>query len=174
MAGAEIIGAAIGVLLLVLVGYIMVGSTLTSAEIVATAQKDLTLRNEAQLRTSIQISDVFVSGSNLYFNVSNTGNEIIGDINHMDVFITDSGSPPMHYNFSEISGTFTDKTWTYTCINLTTNIMTQETIHPKMLDPGELMWIEIDGFTTPPTITSEVKISTANGVVSSAYVKRVI
>jgi len=51
MAGAEIIGAAISVLLLILVGYFLIGSALTTAETVASAQKDITLQNEARLQT---------------------------------------------------------------------------------------------------------------------------
>jgi len=54
MAVSEIIGAAVGILLLVIVAYVIVGGTLTAGETIATAQKDLTLQNEARLRTSIQ------------------------------------------------------------------------------------------------------------------------
>ena len=65
MAVAEIIGAAIGVLLLVVVAYLLVGGTLNAAETVGNAQKDLTLLNEARMRTSITISDTEIIDPNL-------------------------------------------------------------------------------------------------------------
>ncbi len=43
MAVAELIGATVGVIILVLVAYVLVGSTLSTAQTVAEAQKDLTL-----------------------------------------------------------------------------------------------------------------------------------
>ena len=49
MAVAEIIGAAVGVLLLIIVAYIVVGSTLTTAETVSFAQKDLTLQQRSAI-----------------------------------------------------------------------------------------------------------------------------
>jgi hypothetical protein len=90
MAGGEVIGAAIGVLLLILVGYIMVGSTLSSADIVTTAQKDVTLQNEIRLHTSIDIL-TFTPPPTLpglvTFSVKNDGSEPINNLAHMDVFL---------------------------------------------------------------------------------------
>jgi flagellar protein FlaF len=158
MAGAEIIGAAIGVLLLVLVGYIMVGSTLSSAEIVASAQKELTLRNEAALRTSITISSPKISSSYFNFSLNNTGNEVIGDFTHMDIFSWDgvsTGYQRYTYNQSGDIGT-----WKIEKID-------PDFIHPKMLDPGEAMWIRA---TFTPDTPTWILITTSNGVFTSRYI----
>ncbi len=66
MAVADLIGAAVGVLLLVLVAYILVGSTLSTAEIVSNAQKDLTLHDEARLHTDFIIYEPYM-GRNEHF-----------------------------------------------------------------------------------------------------------
>ncbi|MCX6685761.1 MAG: hypothetical protein NTV10_03790 [Methanoregula sp.] len=173
MASAEIIGAAIGILLMMIVAYLLVGSTLTAAEIVTIAQKDVTLQNEARLNTAIALYKVEYSSSSksLTFKINNTGNEIIGigDFKHMDVFITNSGNSPLYYSYNAITGTDATKTWTYSQITLTDGT-TPETIHPKMLDPGEVMWVNIDAFTIPLTASTEVKVSTSNGVLDAAHV----
>ena len=57
MAVAELIGAAIGVLLLVMVAYLLVGSTLSTAELMVTAQKDVTLQQESRMHTLFSITD---------------------------------------------------------------------------------------------------------------------
>jgi len=176
MAGAEIIGAAIGVLLLVLVGYIMVGSTLTSAEIVASAQKDLTMQNEARLRTEISIDNdsVGYQSSKLIFNITNTGSEVIGDFNHMDVYVAELGNAPMHYKFNAIplvagDGTSGISTWGYTGIRGYTG--NPEIIHPGMLDPDEKMTVEINNMPVGNPSTYSVTFATPNGV-SDIYNKQ--
>ena len=184
MAGAEIIGAAIGVLLLVLVGYIMVGSTLTSAEIVTTAQKDVTLQNEVRLNTGIKIRDiptfpdpVFLSVSpyTLTLYIKNTGSEAISDFKHMDIFIaTDSTIPPnipIHYSFDPaFLGAHNQNTlqWSYTSPILVppSSPVTPEKIHPNMLDPGEIMKVELTDFPSSPS-SYEITVTTANGVLTT-------
>ncbi|MCX6682227.1 MAG: hypothetical protein NTY71_04500 [Methanoregula sp.] len=164
MAGAEIIGAAIGVLLLVLVGYIMVGSTLTSAEIVASAQKDLTMQNEARLRTAIEISDITIENQaspsillNLKFNLKNSGNEMIGDFNHMDVYVTPKGFSPIYHKLTTVvpSAGVAESTWGYISIS-------PDVIHPTMLDPDETMLVEIDGFNSL-LLPLQITMITPNG-----------
>lgn len=137
MAGGEVIGAAIGILLLILVGYIMVGSTLSSADIVVSAQKDVTLQNEVRLNTLTAISGVTftpVGTPPLYtldFNLKNTGNEVITDLKHIDVFLTIADNSPVHLShgtegypnnwaYSGISGNLLDldKTMSVTINNI--------------------------------------------------------
>jgi flagellar protein FlaF len=93
MAVAEIIGAAVGVLLLIIVAYVVVGSTLTAAETVSFAQKDLTQLSEARLKTSIALNktEANLSGQGLNFSVVNNGNEIISDFSHMDILLSTGG-----------------------------------------------------------------------------------
>ncbi len=79
MAVAGIIAAAVGVMLLIVVGYVVVGATITTAETVTNAQKDVTLQNEMRLGTAIVITDPENSSSIITSNVTNTGTEIISD-----------------------------------------------------------------------------------------------
>ncbi len=172
MAVGEIIGAAIGILMLIIVAYLVVGSTLSTADMVINTQKEVMLQNEARLRTAFNISDVEyrTSLTNVYFNITNSGNEPISDFEHMDVYITIPGNNPVKYSYDETTGTELAKTWTYSQITLTDGL-TNEMIHPKMLDPGEMMWVHIDSFvTTLPVSGSVIGVSSSNGATSSYYV----
>ncbi len=135
MAVAEIIGAAIGVMLLVVVAYMLVGSVLTTAEVVSTAQKDLTITSEVRLGTSISVnkSEAGIAGNGLNFSVTNTGNEIISDFNHMDIYTWD-GSEPEYQRYTYSTSCGTDMTWCKI-------VIVPDTIHPNQLDPGETMWV---------------------------------
>jgi len=157
MAVAEIIGTAIGVMLLLVVAYMLVGSVLTTAEVVTTAQKDLTLLNEARLRTSISLnsSEIFanITPFVLNFSVTNTGNEIISDFDHIDVY-TWNGSPADYQNFKyDKYNTGTPGNWSKTIEN--------DLIHPNQLDPGEKMWVTVNYFGARATW---FQITTGNGV----------
>ena len=92
MAVAGIIAAAVGVMLLIVVGYVVVGATITTAETVTNAQKDVTLQNEKRLGTAIAITNPENNSSIITSNITNTGTEIISDFNHMDVLVYDTGS----------------------------------------------------------------------------------
>lgn len=159
MAGAIIIACAIGILLLVLVGYVLVGSTLASADSIASAQKDMTIEKEAQMNTAILITKAAFSGTNFRFNLSNTGSVPMGDFNQTDVFISYNQGTPVRYSFNgyvsgNIPGDGSSKTWGYMAIN-------PDTIHPYMLDPGETMLIRIDNAGTSPAV---VNVTTPNGI----------
>jgi archaeal flagellar protein FlaF len=154
MAVAEIIGAAIGVLLLVVVAYLLVGGTLSAAETVATAQKDLTLLDEARLRTSITITDKEVNGNVLNISVTNTGNEIITDLPHMDVFSYDTANGYTHYSYDRTNSGIPE-TWSVTRFE-------HDYIHAKELDPGVKVWIKAN---LPEGVTPiSVQVTTGNGV----------
>jgi flagellar protein FlaF len=158
MAVAEIIGAAIGVLLLVVVAYILVGSTLTAGETLANAQKDLTLLNEARLRTDIQLnqSEIDSSSGHLTFSVTNTGNEIISNFKNMDIYTYSTASNEwqyLPYNSLGSSGT-----WKITRID-------NDYVHINELDPGEKMWIDAAYTGNSP---NRFQITTNNGVSASA------
>jgi flagellar protein FlaF len=138
MAVAEIIGAAVGVLLLIIVAYVIVGGTLSAGETIASAQKDLVQLNEARLRTSIALNktETNMHGQGLNFSVTNTGNEVIGDFSHMDILIRSGGETGgyQHLTFDN-SRCGTEGTW---CIY---GDLVPDTIHPNQLDPGEKMWV---------------------------------
>jgi flagellar protein FlaF len=157
MAVAEIIGAAIGVMLLVIVAYMLVGSVLTTAEVVTTAQKDLTLLQEARLGTSITVNksraETSITGKELNFSVTNTGNALLSDFSHMDIYTGDGyATGYQHYTYSTSCGT--DNTWCRVKI-------VPDSIHPDQLDPGEKMWV-LATFTSGDPVWFQV--STSNGV----------
>jgi flagellar protein FlaF len=158
MAVAGIIAAAVGVMLLIVVGYIVVGATISTAETVTNAQKDVTLKNEMRLGTAIDITDPLRLSSNITSNVTNTGTEIISDFRHMDVIVYDSGSNDFQvctYNPGGNPGTW-DITNRY-----------QDFIHPSELDPGEKYQIRV---ATRGSSPYWFQITTGNGVYASAYV----
>ena len=166
MAVAEIIGAAVGILLLDIVAYVIVGGTLTAGETIASAQKDLAQLTEARLRTSITLNktETHPSGQGLNFSVTNTGNEMIADFTHMDILILTGGDLGEYQHLTLNSGSGmcgVVGTW---CIY---GDLVPDTIHPSQLDPGEKMWVWA-------TFTGEspvwFQVTTGNGVYAAAYV----
>lgn len=169
MAGAIIIASAIGVLLLVLAGYVLVSGTLASADNIGSAQKDMAQEKDEQVHTAIQISNEdwgHKPGLDLlWFDLKNIGSVPIGDFNHMDMYILlEPDYIPVYYSFNGVvSGGSTGdgalKTWGYMTI-------TPDTPHPYMLDPGETMAVNItySNFQHPPNYI--VNVTTPNGVTS--------
>jgi archaeal flagellar protein FlaF len=159
MAVSEIIGAAVGVLLLIIVAYVVVGSTLFAAETVTAAQKDLTLQQEARIRTSFSITDQVNSSGMIITNITNTGTETIGDFKHMDVIVYDNELNDYRiYPYSVDA--VTPSRWGITAQYSTF-------IHPYMLDPGEKFQIRIN---TEGNSPKWFQITTANGIYASAFV----
>jgi flagellar protein FlaF len=161
VAVGELIGAAIGILLLVIVAYVLIGSTISTAEIVASAQRDLMIMHEARFRTGITVTNATSGVKDLEYNVTfmvnNTGSEIIPSLNTMDVFITWPTGAPVWYKFGDGS------TGTWKAIEISPDV-----IHPNQLDPGESLTgvVEYLGDTKP----TQIQIVTGNGVYSSKYI----
>jgi flagellar protein FlaF len=158
MAGADLIGAAVGVLLLVIVAYIVVGSTISTAEIVTDSQRAAALQEQTQSRTDFAISETNREGdSGFNCTITNTGKEIISDFRHMDVIVYDSRD----YQLYPYSPSGSPGTWTIITPDPGTDV-----IHPSELDPGESYKIEV--------ITSGIspywfQITTGNGVYASKF-----
>jgi len=164
MAVAEIIGAAVGVLLLVLVAYLLVGGTLSMAETVATAQKDLTTLQEARLRTSITIVDHAINGSQIDFHITNDGNEPITDLPHMDVFSYNKTDPYTGYNryTYDKENIVVEGTW-----YIPGNGFKDDDIHPGQLDPGVTAWIVMIPSASEPWYYPKpdyIQVTTNNGI----------
>ena len=161
MAVAEIIGAAVGVLLLVVVAYLLVGGTLSTAETVVMAQKDVTLLQESRLRTSITISDHTFDGTMLNFNISNTGSETVTDLPHMDVFSYNRTYGYSHYQYDR-TRSMGEGTW-YVPVEGFEN----DFIHSDQLDPGVKMWVILT-FSSSETPEypkpDSIQVTTGNGV----------
>ena len=164
MAVAEIIGAAVGVLLLIIVAYVVVGSTLTAAETVSFAQKDLTQLSETRLKTSIALnkSEANLAGQGLNFSVVNNGNEIIRDFSHMDILLS-TGAESGGYQHMTYDSSTCGKPGTW-CIR---GELEPDTIHPRELDPGEKMWIWATCNAGSPVW---FQVSTGNGVYATTYI----
>jgi len=156
MAVAELIGAAIGVMLLVMVAYLLVGSTISTSELMVNAQKDVTLQQESRMHTLFTLSEPQKTSSFISTNITNTGTEIMGDLKHMDVLVYDSVSGYQLYTYS--MGSSTPGTW---------SIANQynEFLHPYELDPGETYRIQVNLLGTSP---EWFQVTTANGVYASA------
>ena len=160
MAAAGIIGTAVGVILLIVVAYVVVGATLTAAETMSNAQKDVTLQNQMRIGTAFTITDERHNSSVIYSNVTNTGTEIIRDFNHMDILVYDGLSKDYQictYN-TTISGT--QCTWEI-------SEHYQDYIHPSELDPGEKYLFRVNTMGFSP---DWFQITTGNGVYASAFV----
>jgi len=151
--------------LLLIVSYVVIGSIITAANTVSNTRKDVTLQNEARLDTNIVISNVSwgsLSSDKLRFNITNTGSEVIGNLNATDVFVAISTDTPKRYKFDSASspvpgyGSANLGTWAYSSIS-------PDTTHPGMLDPGEMMLVKIYDLPTvhPNTL---VGLTTSNGV----------
>ena len=162
MAVAEIIGAAVGVLLLVVTAYLLVGGTLSAAETVATAQKDLTFLHEARLKTDITIADKETPGTFLNFSVSNTGSEAITDLSHMEIFSFDTTNGYIHYVYVPYADdTGAAYTWTIKRFE-------GDTIHTGQFDPGVKIWVKVN---LPPGVTpASVQVTTGNGVSAQSII----
>jgi flagellar protein FlaF len=160
MAVAGIIAAAVGVMLLIVVGYVVVSATITTAETVTNAQKDVTLQNELRLGTAFTISDPQnpQNSSFIISNISNTGNEIISDFKHMDVIVYDTEFNDYHVCTYEAGGT--PGTWDI-------SNRYQDFIHPYELDPGEKYQIRV---ATKGSSPYWFQITTSKGVYASAFV----
>jgi len=164
MAGAIIIACAIGILLLVLVGYVLVGSTLSSADIIASAQKDTTALKEERLDTNIMVTysnyDELVPHQ-MWFRIKNTGNTKINYTELNMVIITQDLPPPTIYinNIGNgVIGSSPVGTWRFDGIHRDESDR-DELVNLNEWDPGEFLygWVSM---TPHPT---EFHVFTPNG-----------
>jgi len=185
MAGAEIIASGIGILCLIIFGYVLIGGILSVGENAASAQNDFVLMKESQRETAIEIppllpmpkfnctfnsSEYYPWKCDLIFNVTNTGTEMIGNFNQTDVYVyvPETGSkPPLKFDPTNISvgGNESDGTWSYIQIS-------PDIIHPGMLDPNERMKVQINNFLflNDPASSYNITVVTPNGV-TDTYTK---
>ena len=113
--------------------------------------------------TNIEITPPFsnTTESWLNFNVTNTGNEVIADFEHTDVFILTSPLPIQHNSY-ESSYTGLIGKWRMMGIYSGSNLNGVEVIHPNQLDPGEKMWVCATYDNT--YLIKWFQITTSNGV----------
>lgn len=148
MAFANLIGAVVGIFLLLLVTYLLVGATLITAETVMAAQRDMTEVHSTILSTSISIESSTATNETLYLNVKNDGNTIIDPIK-MDVIIAPDLTPQFRTSWVNAG-------------------ITPDGINPGLFDPGEYLNMTVDITGHNPTW---VKVVTPNGIYASTYLE---
>ena len=160
MGAGTIIATAIAVTLLIITGYVLIGGTLSTAQIVAKAQQAAADREAQKMHTRIEIinASTNTTSSQTFLEVKNTGSEVVGDFPDMDVYLLQGLVTFTYMNRS------VPLNWTYT--------IDRDIVHPNLLDPGEVANISVpfDPSLGPP---AWVKVTTANGVYASAYTREV-
>jgi hypothetical protein len=155
MAAASLVATAIGVLLLILTGYLLAAGMITLNETMVTAGKEMTVRNTRIMGTSIHIHEG--SGENpLFVSLNNTGSEVIRDYAGMDVYLQYIDNMTEYYPYNPDGG----RGWSRVSI-------VPDTINPASWDPGETLLIQV---TTDGGPHTWVKVTTSNGASSSAYI----
>ncbi|GAA5262611.1 hypothetical protein [Methanocalculus sp.] len=146
---ATIIGAIVGVFLLLVVAYLLIGATLITAEVVMTAQRDMTEVQTDKTGTSITIDEHLIAeNTTLYVLVKNDGTTVIKNPLQMDLFLATD------------TGTQTREEWQKIGI-------TPDLINPGFLDPGEVLNMSVSIDELSPPIW--VKVATPTGTAASAY-----
>jgi archaellum component FlaG (FlaF/FlaG flagellin family) len=168
MAGADVIEAAIGITLLLIVSYVVIGSITAAAGTVSSAQNDITQREQDRLGTSIAVADYHCQWSywdgqdiySLHFRVLNTGNRIITNPAQMTVMLIRGSDRPLLYKYGD--GSYGTMTWYYDG-NFDIDIyMTNEIINPGQWDPGEYLYGRMD-VNFSPAYTDNIQVVLANG-----------
>jgi archaeal flagellar protein FlaF len=155
MAFASILTSAVGILLLIITAYVLVGGTMTTTQTVVNAQTDMTALHIKMLGTAVQIEYTNISApGQLDISVTNVGTEPIQDLTHMDVLLKSGGSVPVLKT--------KDSGWVMGPI-------TPDTVHPNQWDPGELLNMTVS-FSDPAP--DWVQVTTANGAFASSYIKK--
>ncbi len=158
MSAGPLVASGIGILLLVVTAYVLVGGTLATTEVMVEAQSNLAMYQEARMRTAIEIQNTtIVDNETLSVEVKNTGGEPVVDIPLIDVYIS-NGSAPVYVPYGNEGGNY----WNSAGID-------PDHIHPGQLDPGETLTIRVTH--EKDAKPTWVQVVTPNGVSSSAYIR---
>jgi len=121
MAFASIIGSAIGIILLIVTAYVLVGGVLTTTQIAMNAQSDMTAVHMKMMGTAITIDSASVENSTpIVIQMRNTGSEPI-DLSNFNVFLQVPGAAPVLIPKGSISISPDTKQWRPTA-ELTMNV----------------------------------------------------
>ena len=111
MAFASIIGSAIGIILLIVTAYVLVGGVLTTTQIAMNAQSDMTAVHMKMLGTAITIDSASAGNSTpIIIHMRNTGSEPINLLNII-VFRQVPGTAPVIIPKGSISISPDTKQW---------------------------------------------------------------
>ncbi|MCK8517517.1 flagellar protein FlaF [Methanoculleus sp. 7T] len=154
MSAGPLVASAVGILILVVTAYVLVGGTLATTEVVVEAQSNLAMNQEARMRTAIEIQNTtIVDNRTLSVEVKNTGSEPIVDIPLIDVYLHIEDAPvyvPYGTGWSKEN-------------------ITPDDIHPGEFDPGETLTLSITH--EKDANPAWVQVVTPNGVSCSAYTR---
>lgn len=150
MAAASLVASALGIVIILVTAYILVGGTVMTSETVVNAQKDMTALQVKMIGTSMDITDVS-PGNPRYITIENTGSEPIRNFEQVDVFLTFSGSSPAIYRYNADGGT---GYWKKIEI-------VPDSIHPQQWDPGEVLNMSVE-YEESGTLIG-VQVTTGNG-----------
>jgi hypothetical protein len=177
MAGADVIEAAIGITLLLIVSYVVLGSITSAADTVSNARKDITLSQTERRGTNIEVTyahtETFVSSPDHYrvrFRVQNTGNVKIDFTKMGVVIVMYDPDRPTYYRF----GSGNNFEWNLNYLTTDESCNTQnDVVNPNQWDPGEYLCGFVDMVYTscgswgcPPVVFYAF---TGNGASDSRY-----
>jgi flagellar protein FlaF len=152
MAAATLVASAVGILILVITAYVVMGGTIALAETVTTSQKALAERVASRIHTGVAITGASANDTLkvVFLDVENTGSETVSGLDEMGVFLLHNGEPVYYTN--------TSGAWWYR--------ISPDAVHPSQLDPDEVMNISVTYTMDEPTWA---KVVTGNGAYDSAY-----
>jgi len=165
MGAGTIIATAFAIILLLITGYILIGGIISTSRIVGMAQQASAQQEARRSHTQIEIlnASTNTTTSQTFIEVKNTGSELVGNFDNMEVYLLQNGVPYMYMNQS---GPYN---WTYTiCSDNLPYVNCQDLVNPGLLDPGEVANITVP-FDPAKGNATWVKVTTANGVYDSAY-----
>jgi archaellum component FlaF (FlaF/FlaG flagellin family) len=151
MSAATIVAAAVTLTLFIVVGYVIIGSTLTANEAVLFAQRDISHIQEKIARSKVDITNFeYHTDGKINLTIQNTGAETIEDLKHLDIYYYNKSGTFFTYTYGGSTGS--DGKWT---------------IYPskEQLNPGDSVTLQF--LSSPPTSVEEslkIKVATANGV----------
>lgn len=158
MSAGPIVASGVGILLLVVTAYVLIGGTLTTTEVLVEAQSSLAAQQEARMRTAIAIQETTLNNQNLSVEVDNTGSEPVVDISSIDVYLHYEETGPVYIPF----GTGPSH-WSKVTIE-------PDGVHPGQWDPDETLTLIVTFEEGATPIC--VQVVTPNGVSASAYITR--
>ncbi len=133
MAVGELIGAAIGAMLLIYIAYMLVGGILTTVETATLTQTEVTHLQDDRLRTSLEITAHAQADGTVAVTLNNTGSVVIGNFTHMDLYLGDGVAAPLLYHHASAGA---EPVWSELGISAGD---APERVHIGELDPGEAL-----------------------------------
>ncbi|HRD25126.1 MAG TPA: flagellar protein FlaF [Methanoculleus sp.] len=158
MSAGPIVASGVGILLLVVTAYVLIGGTLTTTEVLVEAQSSLAAQQEARMRTAIAIQETALNNQTLYVELENTGSEPIVDISSIDVYLHYEETGPVY-----IPPGAGPSHWSRVTIE-------PDGVHPGQWDAGEILTLSVTFEEDATPIC--VQVVTPNGVSASTYIIR--